>query len=79
MADLSQKEIDKKVSKRLNLGLLNKWYPVLPSYKVQNEPVGITRLSEKIVYCILFFWWKRVLSFWLSQTEKTTEKTYIFL
>jgi phenylpropionate dioxygenase-like ring-hydroxylating dioxygenase large terminal subunit len=49
MVDLSQKEIDKKVSKRLNLGLLNKWHPVLPSYKVQNELVGITRLSEKIV------------------------------
>jgi len=34
---------------RLNKGLLNLWYPVLPSWAVQGAPVGITRLSQNIV------------------------------
>lgn len=34
---------------RLNKGLLNSWYPVLPSWAVQGAPVGITRLGENIV------------------------------
>jgi len=34
---------------RLNRGLLNYWYPVLPSWAVHGAPVGITRLSQNIV------------------------------
>jgi phenylpropionate dioxygenase-like ring-hydroxylating dioxygenase large terminal subunit len=34
---------------RLNKGLLDYWYPVLPSYALHGTPVGITRLSQNIV------------------------------
>lgn len=34
---------------RVELGLRNLWYPVLPSYMVTDVPAGITRLSEDIV------------------------------
>src|SRR5918993_4621400 len=34
---------------RLNRGLLDYWYPVLPSYALHGTPVGITRLSQNIV------------------------------
>lgn len=34
---------------RVERGLKQLWYPVLPSYMVSNAPVGITRLSEEIV------------------------------
>lgn len=34
---------------RVEKGLKNFWYPVLPGYMVKNAPVGITRLSENIV------------------------------
>ena len=37
------------VSERLNTGLLNMWHPVLPSWGVHGDPVGITRLSENVV------------------------------
>jgi len=37
------------VEERLNKGLKNYWYPVLPSWRVQDAPVGITRLDENIV------------------------------
>jgi len=30
-------------------GLVNQWYPVLPSWAVAARPVGITRLSERIM------------------------------
>ncbi|GAB4192421.1 MAG: aromatic ring-hydroxylating dioxygenase subunit alpha [Thalassobaculales bacterium] len=33
----------------LRAGLRNLWYPVCPSYQVQDSPAGITRLSEQIV------------------------------
>jgi phenylpropionate dioxygenase-like ring-hydroxylating dioxygenase large terminal subunit len=46
MNPVSQKEA---VEKRLNAGILNCWHPVLPSWGVQDSPVGITRLSENIV------------------------------
>ena len=39
----------KAVEDRVNRGLLNLWYPVLPSWAVAGAPVGITRLSENIV------------------------------
>lgn len=42
---ISPKDIDI----RLNQGVLNKWYPVHASWAVRKQPVGITRLSEKIV------------------------------
>ena len=38
-----------KVEALLKTGLLNMWYPVLPSWGVHSEPVGITRLSRSIV------------------------------
>ena len=36
------------INKRVNVGLQNLWHPVLPSWGVGNDPVGIARLSEKI-------------------------------
>jgi phenylpropionate dioxygenase-like ring-hydroxylating dioxygenase large terminal subunit len=33
----------------LNTGIRNLWYPVAPSWQVQNAPVGLTRLGERIV------------------------------
>ncbi|GAB3044382.1 aromatic ring-hydroxylating dioxygenase subunit alpha [Acinetobacter apis] len=33
----------------LSLGLRNQWHPVLASWEVANNPVGITRLGENIV------------------------------
>ena len=33
----------------LDRGLRNLWYPVAPSWQVRGDPVGITRLSERIV------------------------------
>ena len=38
-----------QVEQLVNTGLMNLWYPVLPSWKVHSDPVGITRLSQKIV------------------------------
>ena len=40
---------DAAVETRLNLGLLDYWYPVLPDWAVQDTPVGITRLGQTIV------------------------------
>ena len=37
-----------QVEALLKTGLLNMWYPVLPSWGVHSEPVGITRLSRNI-------------------------------
>ncbi len=34
---------------RVEQGLKNFWYPVMPSYQLAGKPVGITRLSEEIV------------------------------
>ncbi|HEV7370755.1 Rieske 2Fe-2S domain-containing protein [Arenibaculum sp.] len=36
------------VEQRLDTGILNCWHPVLPSWAVQDTPVGITRLSRNI-------------------------------
>ncbi len=33
----------------LDTGLRNVWHPVLPSWRVHDAPVGITRLGENIV------------------------------
>lgn len=41
--------IEQAVETRLNLGLLNVWHPVLPSWGVSDAPVGITRLGQNIV------------------------------
>tara|TARA_R110002167_G_scaffold164963_2_gene361902 strand:- start:581 stop:1639 length:1059 start_codon:yes stop_codon:yes gene_type:complete len=46
--NISPEEFDKLVEKRINLGVKNLWYPILPSWGVKNKPVGITRLGEKI-------------------------------
>ncbi|MCP4327931.1 MAG: aromatic ring-hydroxylating dioxygenase subunit alpha [Alphaproteobacteria bacterium] len=37
------------IEARLNSGLLDYWHPVLPSWALQDSPVGITRLSQNIV------------------------------
>jgi phenylpropionate dioxygenase-like ring-hydroxylating dioxygenase large terminal subunit len=34
---------------RLNTGLLDYWYPVLPSWALHGAPIGITRLSQNLV------------------------------
>ena len=44
MSEVTQEMIDKRV----NVGLQNLWHPVLPSWGVGNDPVGIIRLSENI-------------------------------
>src|SRR5262249_15001921 len=42
--------VDRKaVEDRVSRGLLNLWYPVLPSWAVAGAPIGITRLSENLV------------------------------
>ena len=33
----------------LNTGIRNLWHPVAPSWQVQNAPVGVTRLGDRIV------------------------------
>ncbi|HML83239.1 MAG TPA: aromatic ring-hydroxylating dioxygenase subunit alpha [Thiomonas arsenitoxydans] len=38
-----------EVGRRLNSGLHNFWYPVLPSWRLHSSPYGITRLSQRIV------------------------------
>ncbi len=40
---------DPAVEARLDLGLLDYWYPVLPDWAVRDTPVGITRLGQNIV------------------------------
>ncbi|PCI53966.1 MAG: 3-phenylpropionate dioxygenase [Alphaproteobacteria bacterium] len=37
-----------QLEERMDLGLLNYWYPVLPSWSVSETPIGITRLGQKI-------------------------------
>ena len=37
------------IERRLNLGVLNLWYPVLPSWGVTDTPVGVTRLGQQLV------------------------------
>ena len=39
---------DALLEERLDLGLLNRWYAVLPSWAVSQTPIGITRLGENI-------------------------------
>lgn len=34
--------------RRANSGLLNRWYPVVASWRLANAPIGITRLGERI-------------------------------
>lgn len=46
---MSDTQLKSAVEDRVNKGLLNLWYPVLPSWGVGSAPVGITRLSENIV------------------------------
>lgn len=47
---MSEVEIrDQDIEARFSKGLLNLWYPVLPSWALGDEPLGITRLSENIV------------------------------
>ena len=38
-----------KIESLLSTGLRNFWYPVLPSGRLQDAPLGITRLGENIV------------------------------
>jgi phenylpropionate dioxygenase-like ring-hydroxylating dioxygenase large terminal subunit len=33
----------------LDLGVRNRWYPIAPSWMVEDKPVGLTRLGERIV------------------------------
>lgn len=33
----------------LSLGLRNRWHPVLSSWEIESNPVGITRLGENLV------------------------------
>jgi len=40
---------DAAVAALVNRGLRNLWYPVAPSWAVHRAPIGLTRLSERIV------------------------------
>src|SRR5690242_10804584 len=40
---------DAAVDTLVNRGLRNLWYPVAPSWMIGHAPLGLTRLSEKIV------------------------------
>ena len=48
--DMNPEEKNQKAAaaQRVERGLLNYWYPVLPSYRLAGAPIGITRLSEEI-------------------------------
>jgi len=48
MSNTSSEVTQEMIDKRLNVGLQNMWHPVLPSWGVNSDPVGITRLSENI-------------------------------
>ena len=37
-----------EVEKLLNRGLRQRWYPIAPSWMVQENPLGVTRLSEHL-------------------------------
>ena len=37
------------VENLLDLGVRNRWYPIAPSWMVDEKPVGLTRLGERIV------------------------------
>ena len=37
-----------EIESRFETGLLNLWYPVLPSWALSDQPLGITRLSQNI-------------------------------
>jgi phenylpropionate dioxygenase-like ring-hydroxylating dioxygenase large terminal subunit len=41
--------IQQEAERILNSGIRNLWYPVAPSWQVQNAPIGITRLGDRIV------------------------------
>jgi phenylpropionate dioxygenase-like ring-hydroxylating dioxygenase large terminal subunit len=45
MSDVAEQRIEGLLAR----GLRNFWYPVAPSWRVGNAPLGITRLSENIV------------------------------
>ncbi len=47
--NLDEATLKADAAQRVERGLLNYWYPVLPSYRLAGTPVGITRLSEEIV------------------------------
>ena len=38
-----------RVDALLDLGLRNLWYPIAPSWKVGRNPLGVTRLGERVV------------------------------
>ncbi len=42
------KESREEVEKLLNRGLRQRWYPIAPSWMVQENPLGVTRLSEHL-------------------------------
>lgn len=48
MAELNL-SVQERAEALLERGLRNVWYPVLPSYRVHDAPIGITRLGENIV------------------------------
>jgi phenylpropionate dioxygenase-like ring-hydroxylating dioxygenase large terminal subunit len=45
---MSDDERARLIEARLDLGLRNLWYPVVPSWMVRTAPVGITRLGNRI-------------------------------
>jgi len=48
MPETANEVTQEMIAERVNKGLKNIWHPVLPSWGVNNDPVGITRLSENI-------------------------------
>lgn len=48
MAKTIDEKLARQIERRLNYGVKNLWYPILPSWQVRENPVGITRLGERI-------------------------------
>jgi len=50
METIEQKDpVERDTQHILATGIRDLWYPVAPSWQVQNAPIGITRLGERIV------------------------------
>ena len=45
---MSRSDVSDEVAKLVNTGLRNLWYPIAPSWQVRSDPIGITRLGERI-------------------------------
>ena len=57
------------VEKWLNRGLCKRWYPIAPSWMVQENPLGVTRLSEHLAI------WRQSVSAWWHAVKRPGSPT----